>query len=270
MFSIPLPKHFIRNNTIITISGCVLLVIILVFTTHMPLIYALASFGIAIFLGGIIGFTLSLFYSKFLFNNEYNANIIETNNNIEITLDKEIQVNFELNIKDILSYKIYSYDHYIPIKKSRRLMRRVALLAFFIEILSAAILYLTYTPIQLLLVIIFVVIAMFTFLWSLLSPWIIKKATIRAILGGYDKSLNSLIGKHSLAITPEAITDKSDFGELTIHWKAINQIESAERYIFIYPSTNIPYIIPKSAFIDEATFTQFINTSKYYQQKALK
>jgi hypothetical protein len=269
MFNVSPPKHFIRNLTFLAVAGCILMAIIVILITHMHLIYALVMFGMSIVVGSITGLILSWLYSKLLFSQESNTNVKNISKKIETIFENKIQVDFELNIKDILAYKIFSYDHYIPIIKSRRIMRRVTLLAFLVEILIAVILYLVYNPTQLLLVIIIILIAIFTFLWGLFSPWIIKRATIRAILGGYDKSLNGLIGKHTLAITYEAITDRSDFGELTIRWQAIDQLESAEQYVFIYPQTAIPLIIPKKAFADDASFRNFFETAKAFQQKTL-
>lgn len=84
----------------------------------------------------------------------------------------------------------------------------------------------------------------------------------------YKRDLNSIVGKHSLSISPDGITDNNEIGQNTIKWKGVVLLESNERYLFVLNYGSNGIIVPKRAFPDESSFNQFVETAKSYYQSA--
>ena len=104
----------------------------------------------------------------------------------------------------------------------------------------------------------------YAFFYSFLRQKVAKKA----LQNQFEQGRNKLIGKHRLSITPDQVTDMSEVGVSTTHWRAIEYVMANDQYLFMPVRASSPHIVPRMAFSDESGFKQFVETAKAYYQAA--
>jgi hypothetical protein len=91
---------------------------------------------------------------------------------------------------------------------------------------------------------------------------------------GFVRSLKSrpellkLCRRHRATIDPDHFTIATDESSTRQKWSAIERIETLDRSIAFFITSNTAYIIPRRAFADEATERQFTETAERYRHAA--
>jgi hypothetical protein len=78
----------------------------------------------------------------------------------------------------------------------------------------------------------------------------------------------SVIGKQTIIITPEAVINETPTGEQKAFWSSVDKIVETSDYIFLYVSSVSAAIIPRSAFPSEEQRNAFLELAKQYHQSA--
>jgi hypothetical protein len=109
-----------------------------------------------------------------------------------------------------------------------------------------------------------IVLAVLTIFWLSLFPLLLRYLRKDITSRVYGQGKNRILGKHKVTITCEGILDTTEVGQSSINWKAVDDVVSNEQHLFILVKTADPYIVPRRAFADEATFKQFGDEAKAY------
>jgi len=213
--------------------------------------------------GGLLGWLIMRIVYNRLIVPSKNAPI---NKPTTIKLPKELNVEYELNIDDVLAF--YSYNFQRPPLGRSRILLRYSNLAFAILLACcAAILWvIDRQSIWPIFIIIIAVMMLFFFFFSL---FLTGKALKSAVLKNYGQGKNRLVGKHEFSITPTELTDKTDMGETITLWEAIEYVATTNQYLFLVVRASGPFIVPKKAFANDITFKQFAETATVYQQASM-
>jgi hypothetical protein len=105
-------------------------------------------------------------------------------------------------------------------------------------------------------------------LWLIYFPfayrWKLRKILAAMVKEGENRSLFT---RHRIEISPEAITESTQFETTSTSWKAIERVANNEAYVFIYKNALGAFIVPRRAFATPSEFEQFINLARGYQTK---
>ncbi len=267
MYNFALPKHFIRKLIIFTTSVWLLIVIIMGLIAHISLtdlvIAALITIGEGIIIVGLIGWVAVRFIYPYLYSDDKKPAIASK---MPENVAKEIKVEYELNAEDVAAYIIYNYEHSTQLKLSRKFLRIILLFVLGVEILGVMLLVVILKEYSFSIAL--GVLAVMTLIWYFCYPSIIQRSLKRGIPGIYGQSQNMLTGKHILLINPDLLVDKTDMGESTTRWSAVEYLTPTNQYLFVSVRGSGPHIIPKRAFADEALFKQFAETAIAYHHAA--
>jgi hypothetical protein len=184
-------------------------------------------------------------------------------------LSKELNIEYELDVSDVLAYSLYFHEGSPRKRHARKIIQRVLITGICLTLCGAIICAFVFEGPYLYAAEALVALAFLAFVWLIISPYFIKKIIKNAVLKKYSQGQNRLNGKHNFTITPDAITDSSDTGDSKTYWSAIERVESTDQYVFILPRGSGPYIIPRKAFSDDISFKQFIDLANIYHQRAI-
>jgi hypothetical protein len=111
-------------------------------------------------------------------------------------------------------------------------------------------------------------------LWTLLVsiplyiacyPYLLRRAqrkiVERLIAEGQNRDQ---FGKKQLTFTPIEITAAGELTSTTVRWKAVERIEVAEAYAYVYFSALQAIIVPRRAFSNDAEFAAWVETARKY------
>jgi hypothetical protein len=265
-----LPKHYFRNGIIFTISVVLLMVLIIGLIAHVSLRDLLIMVLMVIGMGAVIGGLMGWLFFKFIYPQlGIVSQKLAVDTNMPVNLSKEMNVEYELNIDDVLAFHLYHRWHSPQLGWFWKLTRYSLLFVAAIEIIFAIVLIIAFGEDMLPFSVALGILAILTFLYSILSPFMSRKTLRWALTRDYSQGRNKLIGKHKLSITPDAVTDITDMGESMTRWNARGYVKSTDRYLFMLDRASSPYIVPKRTFLDEAAFKQFVEVAKSYHQVAI-
>jgi hypothetical protein len=105
--------------------------------------------------------------------------------------------------------------------------------------------------------------------WMAYSPLQYKRSLTKLV----DKILQdpknaTKLGWRRISLSPECISKATDSGASTRAWQGIQDVVATPDYLFIYESADDAYIIPRSAFADEGSWKQFVDTAMGYYENA--
>ena len=83
------------------------------------------------------------------------------------------------------------------------------------------------------------------------------------------KALRSPSGKHMLAsqtivVAPEEFHYRGSFGEVSLKWNAVAEIQVVERAIYFFVSEDSAVIVPEHAFPNQDEYREFIHAAQRY------
>jgi hypothetical protein len=76
-----------------------------------------------------------------------------------------------------------------------------------------------------------------------------------------------VLGKHTLSIDPEGITEKTDVNDSRHSWQSVDRVDQDNRLIYLFMGTAF-FAIPKNAFMSDFDTDEFFVTAKEYHEKA--
>ena len=184
-------------------------------------------------------------------------------------LKEEIELEYELNLGDVMAFYLHHYEQSPRLGRTRKLLRRMLLFSLAMEFVTVIILVAAFAMRYVSVILILGVLAAATFLYYLFSPSLMRMAINKAVTKRYDEGENTLIGRHRISITSDAVADVTDSGELTAHWSAAEYVASTDQYLFMVVREARPYIIPRRAFGDEASFRRVVEAATAYHRAAM-
>jgi len=95
---------------------------------------------------------------------------------------------------------------------------------------------------------------------------ILRRNIERMIAEGSNRAL---LGRKEVTITPVEITAAGELRSTTVRWKAVERIEVADEYAYVYFSALEAVILPRRAFAGEAEFAAWVETARKHQAQAL-
>lgn len=156
---------------------------------------------------------------------------------------EKIDVNYELTAKDYIDFNLYHMKHSDKIKRLMFLQRFIIPLIYFI--LPFVLAKSTNVPLWLWMA----ASAAVYILWVYIFPKRMEKNISRKLSKALSQERNAkLLGKHSLAVTEEGISDIGTGGETNVKWNSIRNFIDSEEHFFIFISDTKAFIIPKRAF----------------------
>ena len=265
MFQIIRAKRYMRNLKIFTIAVCLLIGLFIGLIAHVSirdlLIAGLMAIGISFVVGELFGWLFFRFiYPQLRSSGEKLV--------VGPAEKKEMGIEYELKADDVLAFHLYLYERSPQARRRRKLVRRMLLLAFALDIPAIIIVLAVVGTESLPSLAALGMLALLTLLLYLFSPLLLQKDIRAAVARQYGQGSDKLTGKHKLSITQDGVTDITGMGESKTRWKAVEWVTSTDQYLFMTVRGSAPYIVPRGAFSDETTFSQFADTAKSYHQAA--
>jgi hypothetical protein len=184
-------------------------------------------------------------------------------------VDKKMYAEYELSSDDVLSFHLYNYEQSPTLGRALKLIRRISLIAIAVVLFAAVILGTAFDKQYFPLVLVLCAFALIILLYYLFSPSLVRQSIGRVVARDYSQGQDKLTGKHKVSITADSVTDITDMGESTTRWQAVEWIVSTDQHLFMAVRGSGPYIVPRRAFNDDASFRQFVDTAKGYQKAML-
>jgi len=261
-------KQFKRNLFLITYIITFLLALAAWLVHKVPLwsnttIVLVLSWIVVATAGSIIGW----FIVKAIYLQTYNSDYMEEMpTKIDTESSKELAIIYELSPADIMAYQMSSGINSRQFIRNRNVLRRLILFTstFLIFVAVFIILYFQSDQFLFSVSICIIVLSVFTLLWMIISPPLLRRFAWQVIRKTYSEGKNKLIGKHRLLINKEGVKDTTDMGDSMTRWDAITNISSDDKYLFIAARASDTYIIPRNAFTDDSSFQNFIETANAY------
>ncbi|MBN1191830.1 MAG: YcxB family protein [Dehalococcoidales bacterium] len=176
-----------------------------------------------------------------------------------------MKVEFNLNLDDLETYNLYYLKHvprYIDRDRNRLIAYLLAGIFIVVGIFS-----LVFSDIPTgIIVIVGGILLLFYYVYRF-STARLRRIVRQELNRAYGKGPNDVIGKHILTISPDGITDITDMGESITHWRMIEKVIDQEQFIFLTMIGGMKaHIIPKKAFMDDASLNQFLAESGTFQK----
>ncbi len=183
---------------------------------------------------------------------------------------EKLHVEYEQNIDDVLAYNFHYLEQSPQLGHARKQMRHIVPVTIAFSLLIAIILEVLFGKQLLPFVVAIGVIMVLTFLWSVVSPLLMRKVVRRTVSRKYARGRNKLIGNHRLSISSDSVIDITDMGKSTIRWSDVTYVASNAQYLFVSVRASEPYIVPRRAFASEEAFKQFVEAVKAYPLAAIR
>src|SRR4051812_35690852 len=107
--------------------------------------------------------------------------------------------------------------------------------------------------------------------WLIYFPlayrWKLRRIIAAMVQEGESRTLFT---RHRVSISPEGISDATEFSQNSIKWNGVERVIVDGDYAFIYFNALAAIIVPKRAFATAAEFEQFVRTSEAYQGGKMK
>ncbi len=121
-----------------------------------------------------------------------------------------------------------------------------------------------------------VLLAMFAvgaaFLWTMEFLWMYfclrvwqPRALRRVLAEGHNKKA---LGLHELELSDAGVFERTPHGESRQLWSSIERVVEDDRYVFIYTQATGAHVIPKAAFPDADTVSQFFSKARALHEGA--
>jgi hypothetical protein len=101
-------------------------------------------------------------------------------------------------------------------------------------------------------------------------PWAYRRKVRKTIAGMVSEGQNrGLFCRHRVAISPDGITESSEFGQASTAWRAVERVARNGDYAFVYTSALTAIIVPRRAFAAPTEFDEFVRAASDYREKAM-
>lgn len=179
----------------------------------------------------------------------------------------KIEIEYNNTLSDMVEFNLYHYKYSPAMKKT---MRSIKLGSTLLVVIAMA--FLSYRTgdnfaylIMLPLGIVFSVIIFFIWPIPRIFENNIKKQTLRFYKEGANKHY---IGKHTLTLAAEGITETTEYGEQKTKWSGVEKVALSDKHIYIYIASVQAFVIPVDSFPDQKARQDFVDTLYQYMQAA--
>ena len=101
-------------------------------------------------------------------------------------------------------------------------------------------------------------------------PWAYRRMFRKIVAGMVSEGQNrGLFSLHHVTISPEGVTDASEFGQSSTFWRAVERVASNDNYAFVYTNALAAIIVPRRAFAAPTEFEEFVRRATDYHEKTL-
>jgi hypothetical protein len=184
-------------------------------------------------------------------------------------MEKNIDVEYLLNLDDIKALNLYYLDHSPHFRHQYKRGRISNLVLMVISFLLALIFWILGGTRMVPLVILMGLLGAYSLVWHLIAPSFRRKRIEKSVDKMYGQGANSDIVQHRFSVTKDKIIDITEMGESSNRWDVVEQVVTTEQHILILLRGAKAYIIPRRAFLDDASFTQFADKAKLYLREAV-
>ena len=168
-----------------------------------------------------------------------------------------MQIHYQLTVEDIAAFNVH---HSRTSRLSRRRLRLTQLWGIFCTLvvvmiwprwssLERALFFLAFCSFWLL-------------AYPVYYPWVIKR-NARKIYS--EKESKGVLGKHSIAIRADGVTERSAVGESRTGWEGIERIAADGQYVYLYIGPLQAHVIPKRAFQNDEEVEAFLQLAQTYR-----
>lgn len=172
---------------------------------------------------------------------------------------------YELSKQDYIDFNIYHMKNSDTLKRSLHLQQY--LLPIFYLIMPFILAGITDIPLVIWLTT-FVIVAV---LWVIFYPKYFMSSTIKRISKLVDEGKNKdMLGKHCIIVDEDGIVEKTENGESRTKWNGVEKVTETEKYVFIYISSIMAYIIPKSVFVSDIIKNEFLSLLRGKTEQDIK
>jgi hypothetical protein len=180
-----------------------------------------------------------------------------------------MNIEYDVNINDIVEFNLFNLKHHPQLKKRLQILRiayfilSVALVAIGLVMISKSgnstgILFLVFG------------VGLFVYYLYQFSGSRVRKRITKAVRNQYKKIPNEEICRHNLTISDAGIHVVTDYHDSTTQWSAITEIVRTEYYIYLFLLPGKAWIIPYRALGSDEKFNRFAETARNYQAKAVQ
>ena len=107
-------------------------------------------------------------------------------------------------------------------------------------------------------------------LYLVYFPWAYRRKLRKIIAGMVSEGQSrGLFTRHRVTISPEAVTDTSEFGQTSTAWRAVERVATADEHAYIYTSALAAIIVSRRAFAGPSEFQEFVRTARGHHEKAV-
>lgn len=179
--------------------------------------------------------------------------------------DNGMKAEYELNTDDVLAYVMHRRRR-APLGRGTKLIKIVLFLDIVVVAIVMALvtafgdfdkdisLLLSFAGAWLLL----------TTLWFFLWPTISRPLVRKAIHREYGQKRNQIVGRHIISISPDGGVDKTEMGESSVRWSAVDGVQANDQHLFIEVRASYPYIVPRRAIVEDGIFDRLVEEARRY------
>ncbi|MDB6033297.1 MAG: hypothetical protein JWM16_3635 [Verrucomicrobiales bacterium] len=101
-------------------------------------------------------------------------------------------------------------------------------------------------------------------------PWAYRRKLRKMVNGMVSEGQNRhLFSRHRVTISPNGVTDSGELAQSTTAWRAVERVEAADDYAYIYINALAAIIVPRRAFAGLPEFEEFLCIAKGHHEKAV-
>ena len=175
-----------------------------------------------------------------------------------------MNIEYQNTAEDLLHLNLYHFQQ-SPVYRRKRVLYQFS----FPVILVVGVLILVLIPSINVSPLLILPIGFVVVFWIVYMPRVLRRNVTKQVEKMYlEGRVDNTICKHKLLLTPETITDKTDFGKIETPWSDVQRIVMTDRYVYIYISEILAHIVPRNIFSSDEKCKEFIETIKRYCERA--
>ncbi len=106
--------------------------------------------------------------------------------------------------------------------------------------------------------------------YLLYIPFAYRRAVHQAVNGMLAEGKNNgLLGRHRVTLTPESVTEATEFNQASTSWRAVERVVEFGDHAFIYINTMAAIVVPRRAFGVASEFNEFVKTATAHREQVV-
>ena len=179
-----------------------------------------------------------------------------------------MNIDYDINLEDIVEFNIYVLKNHPHIKNRRRIMQISFLSLISLLFIGGLVQYFAGNDSSLAVLLLVIAIGLAVFYWYSSRPSRTRNGIRKAVIRQYRKIPNEEMCRHKLSVSEEGLQVVTDYTESKAPWSAFSEIVKTPDYLYFFFQPEKAHIVPKRAFSGEKTFNRFAETAMAYFEKA--